>query len=217
MKIWLLAAMVAVGMVRPAAAAWDMDTSNGTGEALEVFQMPISVIGVTTLVSSSSTATITSVQVSATVYWFQVFVVRNLATGSAIDSTTGFLVLAMSGTWTGGAAHDGITMWLNGARGVPFGLYGAGRIGADDELLRVGEYSEGMTGMPIRIVFPTFHVLTPQTAQAGLNGATVVIRYGMTPYGVNPALRKNAGSADARTYGGRGPGGGPAVLASAGC
>ena len=198
MKTRLLAAVLAVtaifGAGRAAAGDGNSTAGNLQGEALEIFQMPMSTITVTTVVSSSATATTTSVTITHTIYWFQVFVVRNLGTNTVADSTTGFLVLSLSGTWTGGLAHDGVTMWVNGARGVPFGLYGAGRLGADDELLRVGEYSEGMTGQPIRLVSPTFHIHTPQTIQAGLNGATVVIRYGRTPYGVNSGLRERRGA-----------------------
>ena len=201
MKTRLLAAVLAVAALFGAASAkaGDGNTTSGNvqGEALEVFALPMSTVGVTMCVSSSGTAIVTSVTLGATVYWVEVFVLRDLATGAVIDSTTGFLIAAWSGTWTGGEAFTPLTQWVNFARGVPFGLYGADKVGADDELQRFGPYREGMNGTPIRMVWPVLHIITPQVLTAGLNSARVIIRYGTRPYGVNPDVRGRRGSASA--------------------
>lgn len=191
MKTWLLAAMVAAGLARPAAAGTDMDAANRQGEALQVFVTPLTAVGVTQFQISALVNTSQSIAIAATIYWIEAEVVRETAT-----SSTGWALFSWSASTTGGmTSAAGANGAWNHQHFVPFGVRGNDTVGADDELIRYGHYSEGTRGQPIRRVYPTVYIGSPQSVQKETGDVIqILIRYGTQPYGVNPGVRTQLGS-----------------------
>ena len=189
MKIWLLAAMVAAGLARPAAAAWDMDTRNGQGEAMQIYVTPLTSAGVTMFQISALLNTSQAVAISATIYWIRVEVQR-----ATITSATGYALFSWSASTTGGmTSAAGANGAWNHQHFTQFGPKG-NVVTTAVELIKYTPYEEGLCGTPIRRVYPTVYVGTGPAGSGTGDVIQVRITYGTQPYGVNPALRTNLGS-----------------------
>ena len=205
MKTRLLAAVLAVAALFGAASAQAGDgnstAGNLQGEALQVFVTPLTNMSVTMLqvpttgVASEFINSSLAITISATIYWFEIAIVRDTAT-----STTGWALWSWSASTTGGmTSAAGANGAWNHQHFVKFGVEGNETVGADDELIRFGPYREGTDGKgPVRRVYPTGYVGLPPNIYNETGAVVQVrIRCGTRPYGVTPDVRNRRGSASA--------------------